>query len=155
MVGERIMDRDELLKLDNQLCFTIYACSREITSMYRPILDQLGITYPQYLVLLVLWEHELHTVKQLGERLYLDSGTLTPMLKRMESLGLLQRQRSQEDERHVNIRLTDKGQKLKEEAYCVPEALFTHSGVSSKEFGDLLGHFKQLLQRVHQINNPV
>jgi DNA-binding MarR family transcriptional regulator len=104
------MKNDELLKLDNQLCFSIYACSREITSMYRPFLDELGITYPQYLVLLVLWEQHECTVKELGEHLYLDSGTLTPMLKRMEAADLIKRQRSHTDERKVFVHLTKKGQ---------------------------------------------
>src|SRR5579875_3340210 len=107
------MDINQLLKLENQLCFTVYACSREIIRMYRPMLDKLGITYPQYLVLLVLWEMDELTVSQLGERLYLDSGTLTPLLKRMESMGLITRRRSETDERKVYIYLTEQGQDLK------------------------------------------
>ncbi|MGD8189377.1 MarR family winged helix-turn-helix transcriptional regulator [Brevibacillus ginsengisoli] len=146
------MNREDSLKLDNQLCFSIYACSREITSLYRPFLDQLGITYPQYLVLLILWEAEECTVKELGERLYLDSGTLTPMLKRMEAANLIKRQRSQMDERKVLVQLTDKGKEMKQEAYCIPEAIFEQVGVSQDEFVMLLAKFKQMLHTIHQAN---
>lgn len=146
------MEKDNLLKLDNQLCFSIYACSREICRMYRPVLDELGLTYPQYLVLLVLWEQDECNVKELGERLFLDSGTLTPMLKRMEAACLINRQRSQEDERVVNVRLTEQGVALKERAYCIPESLLAKSGVSQNEFAGLLTQFQQLLSRIHQIN---
>ncbi len=143
------MNSDERLRLENQLCFSIYACSREITSLYRPYLDQLGITYPQYLTLLVLWEEQQCTVKELGERLYLDSGTLTPMLKRMEAIDLIKRERSQEDERKVLVSLTTKGQELKERAYCIPESLFSNSGVSEEQFAQLLVQCKQLLHMIH------
>lgn len=146
------MNKDQVLKLDNQLCFAIYACSREITALYRPLLDRFGITYPQYLALLVLWEDGVSTVKQLGERLYLDSGTLTPMLKRMESLGLVTRQRAQDDERKVMVMLTDKGKALEKEAYCVPETLAAGSGLSKQQFEDLLSQFKQLRDHVHEQN---
>jgi DNA-binding MarR family transcriptional regulator len=148
------MEDPQILKLDNQLCFTIYACSREISRIYRPLLDKLGITYPQYLTLLVLWEHREMTVKELGERLYLDSGTLTPMLKRMEAAGLIRRQRSADDERKVIIRLTERGDTLKEEAYCIPRVLLEQSGISEEEFRELLSRFKSLLQRIHQLNHP-
>ncbi|MBN2909842.1 MarR family transcriptional regulator [Polycladomyces sp. WAk] len=146
------MKDPEFLKLDNQLCFTIYACSREIGRIYRPLLDELGITYPQYLTLLVLWEHREMTVKELGERLYLDSGTLTPMLKRMEAAGLIRRQRSADDERKVIVRLTERGDALKKRAYCIPKTLLEKSGISEEEFRELLSRFKSLLQRVHQQN---
>lgn len=146
------MNKEEVLKLDNQLCFSIYACSREIISMYRPYLDQLGITYPQYLALLVLWDVQECTVKELGERLYLDSGTLTPMLKRMESAELIKRQRSQDDERKVIVCLTDKGKLLKEKAYCIPEALFARSGVAQEDFQVMLAQFKGLLEKINQAN---
>jgi len=111
------MNRDELLKLDNQLCFTIYACSREVIRLYRPFLAELGITYTQYVALLVLWEKESLTLKELGEKLFLDSGTLTPLLKKMEAANLLVRQRSQQDERTICIRLTEQGKSLKNKAY--------------------------------------
>lgn len=146
------MDKDNLLKLDNQLCFSIYACSREICRLYRPVLDELGLTYPQYLVLLVLWEQVECSVKELGERLFLDSGTLTPMLKRMEAAGLITRQRSQADERVVRVRVTEQGQALKERAYCVPESLLAKSGVAKDELAGMLTQFRQLLARIHQSN---
>ncbi|MGC5324705.1 MarR family winged helix-turn-helix transcriptional regulator [Brevibacillus sp. SYSU BS000544] len=145
------MNKDELLKLDNQLCFAVYACSREITSLYRPYLDQLGITYPQYLALLVLWDVQECSVKELGDRLYLDSGTLTPMLKRMEAADLIKRQRSVDDERKVNVRLTENGKALKEEAYCIPEVLFAKSGVTPTEFQSLLAQFNGLLHKINQV----
>ncbi|HEY2494867.1 MAG TPA: MarR family transcriptional regulator [Paenibacillus sp.] len=140
------------LLLNNQLCFTIYACSREITKLYQPTLEKLGVTYSQYLVLLVLWEHKERTVKELGEALYLDSGTLTPLLKRMQAAGLVHRVRSTEDERKVNITLTDKGWELQEQAVQIPEAMFQHGCVSGDEFQSLLSQFKNLLDRVHESN---
>lgn len=111
------------LKLNNQLCFPLYALSRQITNLYRPLLDKLGITYPQYLVLMVLWEYKSVTVKQLGKLLWLDSGTLTPLLKRMEASGLLVRQRSADDERIVHAIITDKGLEMERLAGFIPSAL--------------------------------
>ncbi|GAB3812429.1 hypothetical protein GCM10028895_03430 [Pontibacter rugosus] len=99
----------EQLFLKNQMCFKFYALSRHITSLYKPILAALDLTYPQYLVMLVLWEHELISVKELGQQLMLDSGTLTPLLKRLEQKGLLHRARSQQDERSVNVSLAEQG----------------------------------------------
>lgn len=113
----------ELLKLDNQLCFSIYAASRAITRAYRPILEPLGLTYPQYLVLLILWEQDGQSVNEIGRRLYLDSGTLTPLLKRMESVGYIVRARSATDERKVEIRLGYKGEELRGHALEIPESL--------------------------------
>ena len=101
------------LQLDNQLCFALYSASLAMTKLYKPLLDPLGLTYPQYLVMLVLWEHETLSVSELGERLFLDSGTLTPLLKRMEAADLVQRTRSARDERRVDITLTPAGRKLK------------------------------------------
>lgn len=140
---------DETLKLDNQLCFAVYACSREMTRLYRPLLDEIGVTYPQYLVLLVLWERDELTVSELGDRLFLDSGTLTPLLKRMEGAGWIERKRSGEDERKVMIRLTDKGAELKLQACRIPEEMVRRSGLSIDEFGELLGDMKRLLGRLH------
>lgn len=140
------------LKLENQLCFPIYACSREITKMYQPLLDEIGVTYSQYLVLLVLWEQEQCTVKELGEALYLDSGTLTPLLKRMQTAGLIMRERSTSDERKVNISLTEKGWELREQARSIPQSIVQHACLKVEEHNDLLKLFNSLLQRVHQIN---
>ena len=111
---------DAALRLDNQLCFPLYAASRRIIKLYRPVLDPLGLTYTQYITLLALWERDGETVTALGERLFLDSGTLTPLLKKLEVQGLVQRERSLEDERNVLIRLTDAGRALKTQAAEVP-----------------------------------
>lgn len=111
------------LLLENQICFKIYTAEREITKLYRGLLEEIGVTYPQYLALLVLWEDGTVSVKELGRKLFLDSGTLTPMLKRMESNGLVERHRSVEDERSVVISLTKKGEAMKEKAACVPTRL--------------------------------
>lgn len=143
------MERDELLRLENQLCFTVYAVSREIMGLYRPYLEQMGITYTQYVALLVLWENDDIPVKQLGERLYLDSGTLTPLLKRMEAMELLVRERDPKDERSVRIRLTEKGRGLKEEAYALPEKVFCLTGMKPDEAVWLRTKLAELLQQVH------
>ena len=111
------------LQLDKQLCFALYAASRAMTQAYQPLLALLGLTYPQYLAMLVLWEQDGSSVKQLGERLHLDSGTLTPLLKRLENAGLVQRQRSSEDERSVVIWLTAAGKALEEQAAPIPVSL--------------------------------
>ncbi|STZ25421.1 MarR family transcriptional regulator [Mycolicibacterium aichiense] len=110
-------------RLDEQLCFALYSASRAVTAAYRPMLDELDLTYPQYLVLLVLWEEEPCTVSHLGDRLHLDSGTLSPLLKRLESGGFVRRQRSTTDERRVEITLTAKGRALEERAACIPDRL--------------------------------
>lgn len=111
------------LKIGNQLCFPLYACSREIVRLYKPFLDEIGLTYTQYIAMMVLWERKQLTVKQLGEILYLDSGTLTPLLKKMESSGLLSRSRDKADERSVIVKLTDQGEELKEQAVLIPEKI--------------------------------
>lgn len=111
---------DQALLLDNQLCFALYSASLAMTKLYKPLLDELGLTYPQYLALLVLWERDGVTVSELGERLSLDSGTLTPLLKRLEGTGLLSRLRDAADERRVLIRLTAAGRRLKARAQRIP-----------------------------------
>ena len=132
--------------LENQLCFLLYASSREMTKRYKPLLEKLEITYPQYLVLLLLWEQDTLTVKKLGELLSLDSGTLTPMLKRMEQNGLLIRERSTQDERSVFIRLTKKGVNLKGEACVIPEMIGKISGEDKSELEDLKTSLLALLK---------
>jgi len=114
------MPEDELLKLENQLCFPLYACSKEVVRRYTPFLDELGLTYTQYLAMMALWEYGSMSVGELGQRLYLDSGTLTPVLKKMEAKGLVERKRSSEDERRVEIVLTHAGEALKTDAAKVP-----------------------------------
>lgn len=111
---------DEVLRLDRQLCFPLYAASNILTRAYRPLLDELGLTYPQYLVLLVLWERAPRVVGEIGAQLFLDTGTLTPLLKRMEAAGLVSRQRDPEDERRVIVSLTAKGSSLREVARDIP-----------------------------------
>ncbi|SUV05852.1 Organic hydroperoxide resistance transcriptional regulator [Priestia megaterium] len=140
------------LQLENQLCFSIYATSREITKVYKPLLDKLGVTYPQYLALLVLWEHETLSVKKMGELLYLDSGTLTPMLKRMQDQELVIRERSYEDERVVFISLTEKGKKLRDKACHIPEEVFSMTNKSQGELEKLKETLQELLQSLHTYN---
>ena len=135
----------ELLKLDNQLCFALYACSKEITKSYKPFLDELGITYTQYITLLVLWEQDDITVKELGLRLHLDSGTLTPLLKKLEGINLLERIRDTADERNVYVKLTEKGFKLKEQAATVPYKLICTTGIVPEEAMELREKLKTLL----------
>jgi len=120
----------EVLRLDNQLCFALYAASKAVTQAYQPLLSALGLTYPQYLVLLVLWEEDGQLVKEIGKRLELDSGTLTPLLKRLESQGLVVRERQQNDQRQVRIRLSPTGRALEKKALAVPKQLACRYGVS-------------------------
>lgn len=125
------------LELENQICFPIYALAKEIISQYRPHLDLLDITYPQYLVLMVLWKEKEQTVGQLGEKVFLDSGTLTPLLKRMEQKGMVMRIRGTEDERVVKLSLTEKGKALKERAKDIPQKLMESMQVSEAELLEL------------------
>ena len=132
------------LQLDNQLCFALYSASLAMTKLYKPLLEPLGLTYPQYLVMLVLWEHETMSVSELGERLFLDSGTLTPLLKRMQAAALVQRKRSVQDERRVDITLTPAGRKLKVAAARVSSCVVRDSGFSVAELLDLTRQVKTL-----------
>lgn len=136
----------EVLKLDNQLCFQLYSSNRMMTRMYKPLLTPYGLTYPQYLVLLVLFESDCISVKTLGGRLYLDSGTLTPLLKRMEKQSLLTRQRDENDERKVIVCLTEAGKALEEELIQVPMALCQNYNVDMEEIIQLRETLKQLNQ---------
>ncbi|MFT9495040.1 MarR family winged helix-turn-helix transcriptional regulator [Anaerosolibacter sp.] len=144
------MTNTDVLKLENQLCFSIYAASRAITKIYRPFLDTLGITYPQYLVMLVLWEHTTLSLKELGNILYLDSGTLTPLLKRLEGMQLIKRERSREDERVLCVSITEKGLKMKQQAMGIPECILDAIDVDipllvtlKKEMDELLINLKK------------
>lgn len=134
----------DTLELDNQFCFPIYALSKKIINMYRLYLDPLDITYPQYLVLMVLWKEEQQTVGQLGEKLFLDSGTLTPLLKRMEQKEMVVRSRNIEDERIVVISLTKKGSALKEKAKDIPEKLLESMAI----FVDELKQLKKIANKI-------
>jgi DNA-binding MarR family transcriptional regulator len=135
---------DDVLKLKSQVCFPLYTLSREVISRYRPFLDELDITYSQYLVLMVLWENEPQTVNQIGEKLYLDSGTLTPLLKRLELKGIVTRQRQANDERVVNIGLTKIGHELKEKAVFIPQKVVEVMGVTPDELMEL----KQIVLKI-------
>ena len=115
--------KNDVLKLENQLCFPLYAASREVIKKYRPLLDALDITYTQYITMMVFWEYKKINVKELGKKLFLDSGTLTPVLKSLETKGFVRRYRSADDERVLTVEITDKGVALKEKAAHVPEAL--------------------------------
>jgi len=132
------------LSLDRHLCFALYSASRAMTAAYRPILTELNLTYPQYLVLLVLWEEDRVTVGQLGERLQLDSGTLSPLLKRLEANGLVRRERSQSDERLVDVTLTDAGRRLERRAQCIPQRVFPSTGLTEHDAADLRDAVRQL-----------
>jgi MarR family transcriptional regulator, organic hydroperoxide resistance regulator len=124
---------DLSLLLDNQLCFAIYSTAHAFNRVYKPLLDRLGLTYPQYLVMLVLWERDGLPVRDIGERLFLDSGTLTPLLKRLETAELIKRTRNVEDERQVLIALTPRGQALREKARAVPQGILAASACSVTE----------------------
>lgn len=132
------------LQLDRQLCFALYAASLAMTRLYKPLLEPLGLTYPQYLVMLVLWEGDGITVSQLGERLALDSGTLTPLLKRLEAAGLVQRLRDAADERRVLLQLTAAGRGLKTRAAAIPVAIAGASGCTLDELTALTARLKSL-----------
>ena len=123
----------EALLLKNQLCFPLYACAREMVKKYKPYLDQIGLTYTQYITMMVLWEQHSVTAKELGQRLYLDSGTLTPLLKRMEAKGLLTRQRDPVDERSLRVTVTDAGEALKERALDIPYQMAQHVKLTQEE----------------------
>ena len=116
-------DKYAALKLKNQLCFPLYVCSKEVVKAYKPYLDELGLTYTQYITMMVLWEYKELRVKEVGEKLFLDSSTLTPLLKRLEEKGCLTRRRSETDERDVFVTLTEAGEALKERALTIPEKL--------------------------------
>lgn len=144
------MERDTLLQLDNQVCFALYACAREVTKLYRPFLDELGLTYTQYVTLLALWEKDEVPIKTLGERLYLDSGTLTPLLKKLEGMKLIIRKRDAADERSVIVKLTDEGHALKERAFSIPERVFCQTNIAPEELGQLREQLHRLTQNIHQ-----
>ncbi|MGJ5204090.1 MarR family winged helix-turn-helix transcriptional regulator [Bradyrhizobium sp. HKCCYLR20261] len=140
---------DVPLQLGSQLCFAVYSTAHAFNRVYKPLLDRLGLTYPQYLVMLVLWEGDGLTVKEIGARLFLDSGTLTPLLKRMEALHLLTRTRSAEDERQVLVTLTGQGAALREKAKAiVPPAILDATGCSIAELADLHGKLVKLRERL-------
>ena len=141
---------EDLLKLDKQLCFSVYVLHREIMQCSRPILKNIGLTYPQYITMMTLWEKDDVTVNQVGEILQLDNGTLTPLLKRLESKGYLERKRSREDERVVKINLTEKGVKLKEDASCIPIELAKAMNLNLEEMEQLKTLSDKVVQKINQ-----
>ncbi|MDK1378497.1 MULTISPECIES: MarR family transcriptional regulator [unclassified Sinorhizobium] len=124
---------EDLMKLDNFLCFAIYSTNHAFTRVYKPLLDELDLTYPQYLVMVVLWEKDDQTVGSLGERLFLESSTLTPMLKRLEAMGYISRVRDRADERQVRVKLTESGRALREKAENVPRGIANATGMKPAE----------------------
>ena len=137
------------LLLGNQLCFAVYSTAHAFNRFYKPLLDRLGLTYPQYLVMLVLWEQDGMSVKEIGERLFLDSGTLTPLLKRMEAAGLVKRTRSSEDERQVIVALTPQGESLKEKARSLPLSILAASQCSVAELVALKNEVEALRDKLN------
>lgn len=142
---------DHWLSLDRQLCFALYSASLAMTKAYKPLLEPLGLTYPQYLVMLALWEADGIAVSQLGQRLALDSGTLTPLLKRLQALGLVQRLRDTADERRVLLQLTPAGRALKTRALQVPRAIASASGCRLDELASLTAQLQALRARISEL----
>lgn len=137
-----------VLKLENQLCFPLYACSKEVVKKYKPLLDPIGLTYTQYIAMMVLWEEKSINVKSLGKHLYLDSGTLTPLLKKMEAQGWVLRKRDTKDERNVIVTLTKKGEKLKEAAAHIPVEISQCISLSPEEAKQLYGLLYKVLGQI-------
>ena len=145
---ETIIPVDDLLKLDNQLCFALYSTSLAMTKLYKPLLESLGLTYPQYLVMLALWEEDGQMVSALGQRLSLDSGTLTPLLKRLQASGLVSRIRDAADERRVHIVLTAEGRRLKAKAVQVPQCVLAATTRSIDELVQLTQQLRGLREQI-------
>ncbi len=139
----------EPLKIENQLCFPLYACSKEIIRQYKPYLDQIDLTYTQYITMMVLWENQSMTVKDLGNCLYLDSGTLTPLLKKLEAKGLVTRSRSRKDERNLIVTITEEGMALREKALFVPEEMGKCIDLTPEEAGFLYRILYKILGKDH------
>ncbi len=138
------------LKLENQLCFPLYACAREVVKAYKPYLDELGLTYTQYITMLVMWEHKELRVKEVGNYLYLDSGTLTPLLKRLEEKGFVTRRRSKHDERDLIVSVTAEGERLRERALPVPGKIAACVNMEPEKAGTLYGILYELLGQLEK-----
>ncbi|SFP46768.1 DNA-binding transcriptional regulator, MarR family [Butyrivibrio proteoclasticus] len=141
-------EKYESLKLENQLCFPLYACSKEIIRRYKPYLDRIDLTYTQYITMMVMWEKKTVNVKTLGECLYLDSGTLTPVLKKLESKGYITRERSSEDERNLVVSITPDGEKLKDEAISIPSSIGSCVKLSEDEAKILYNLLYKIIRNV-------
>ncbi|KQM34203.1 MarR family winged helix-turn-helix transcriptional regulator [Chryseobacterium sp. Leaf201] len=142
------MEHQNPPRLGNQLCFPLYVISKEMTGLYRPFLDELDITYPQYLVMMVLWENDGLTVNQIGEKLYLDSGTLTPLLKRLESKHFITRQRKKEDERVVEVFLSETGTLLKQKACEIPRKIQEKLNLTENDLAELKETVQKILNKI-------
>jgi DNA-binding MarR family transcriptional regulator len=142
----------DVLQLDRQLCFALHAASRAMTAAYQPLLEQVGLTYPQYVALMVLWEEDGARVSRLGERLFLDSATLTPLLKRLEAQGLVERRRSSSDERVVQVFLTPAGRRLQRRAADIPRAAFALTRLAPADIVRLRGTLQSLTRTLHEGN---
>ncbi len=143
-------DTYSCLKLENQLCFPLYACAKEVVRNYKPFLDELDLTYTQYITMMVLWDKKEMNVKEIGKCLYLDSGTLTPLLKKLESKGYIERHRSKEDERNLLIRITKEGEDLKKVAMSVPERMGKCIDLSESEAKELYTLLYKVLTKFHE-----
>ena len=148
---QKNQDEFNPLALENQLCFALYVCSKEIIRKYTPILEPLGLTYTSYITLLGLWEKDDVTIKELGSRLYLDSGTLTPLLKKMETQGLLTRTRSMKDERTVYIKLTEQGRNLREKCADVPKQMMCYNFLDIQKAGELLQSLHMMMAKINML----
>lgn len=144
------MDKFEQLKLDNQICFPLYALSRKVIQLYKPLLDKYNLTYTQYITMLVLWEEDDISLKEVGEKLYLDSGTLSPVVKKLVKQGLVEKYRSQADERIVKLRLTAAGRELKEEAAKIPGKLFSQFDGDPETLINLKNSLDQVLRQFEE-----
>ena len=141
-------DKYAHLRLSNQLCFPLYACSREMIKLYKPWLDEIGLTYTQYITMMVLWEHKSMTVKMLGQELYLDSGTLTPLLKKLEDKGLVTRRRSDRDERNLIVTITELGEAMKDDALHIPGEMTKCINLPNEDIANLYRMLYQMLEIV-------
>ena len=142
------MENTETLQLKNQICFPLYALSKEITKLYRPLLEQLDMTYPQYLVMMVLWENDGLTVSEVGEKLLLDSGTLTPLLKRLENKSFINRKRKKEDERVVELFLTEEGRNLQQKACNIPNEMIQKIDIKTEDLVQLKNLLETILNKI-------
>lgn len=141
------MDKYDSLKLENQICFPLYALSREIIKLYKPYLDKLNLTYTQYITMMVIWEYEKITFKELGQKLHLDSGTITPVLKKLESMELVNKYRTEEDDRVVVVEITDKGRAMKDDALEVPKQMFCSAGMTVEEATEFKGFLDKMMRK--------
>ena len=141
-------DKYAPLRLRSQLCFPLYACSREMIKLYKPWLDEIGLTYTQYITMMVLWEHKSMTVKELGQELFLDSGTLTPLLKKLEEKGFVTRRRSELDERNLIVTITEKGEAMRDQALHIPGEMTKCINLPKEDIRDLYRMLHQLLEFV-------